>query len=316
MLEQIEVYAGIDVSKEVLDVALVPGNKTWRFSYDEGGIEALVKLMEEMRPKAVVLEASGGIQRPLAAILFSAKLPVVQVNPRQIRDFAKATGKLAKTDKIDAQVIAFFGQLIKPQQRPLPDDQVRAIESLMARRRQIVGMLIAEKNRLHRADLVVQLRLRKHINWLEEELDSLDKELNQQIKSSPIWREQEDLLRSIPGIGPVFTLTVLSSLSEVGSLNRKQAASLVGVAPFNRDSGKLRGKRTIKGGRAAVRSALYMATLAAIRCNPAIRSFYQRLCALGKPKKLAIVACMRKLLTIVIAILRDHRPWQLNPVRP
>lgn len=313
-MEANEVYAGIDVSKDVLDLALAPGGKTWSFPYDEAGIEALVKLLEEARPQAVVLEASGGIQRPLAAILFRAKLPVLQVNPRQIRDFARATGKLAKTDKIDAQIIALFGQRVKPPQRPLPDEQVRVIESLMARRRQIVGMLIAEKNRLGRADPLVQLRVNKHIQWLNEELDSLDKDLNQQIKSSPIWREQEDLLRGIPGIGPVFTLTLLSSLPEIGSLNRKQAASLVGIAPFNRDSGKLRGKRTIKGGRSAVRSALYMATLAAIRCNPAIRSFYQRLCASGKPKKLALVACMRKLLTIVNAIIRDCRPWQLNPV--
>ena len=234
---------------------------------------------------------------------------MVVVNPRQVRDFAKATGKLAKTDSIDAQVLAHFGQAVRPTPRSLPDAQTQALEALLVRRRQVIAMLTAEKNRLSRASTTVRQGIRAHITYLQGELRNLDNALGDSLRTSPLWRERDNLLKSVPGVGPVLSLTILAAMPELGTLGRRQAASLVGVAPLNRDSGALRGKRRVWGGRAQVRAALYMATLVATRFNPVIRAFYQRLCATGKPKKVALTACMRKLLTILNAMLKHRTPW-------
>ena len=234
---------------------------------------------------------------------------MVVVNPRQVRDFAKAMGKLAKTDSIDAQVLAHFGQAVRPTPRPLPDAQTQALEALLVRRRQVIAMLTAEKNRLSRASTTVRQGIRAHITYLQGGLRNLDNALGDSLRTSLLWRERDNLLKSVPVVGPVLSLTILAAMPELGTLGRRQAASLVGVAPLNRDSGTLRGKRRVWGGRAQVRAALYMATLVATRFNPVIRAFYQRLCATGKPKKVALTACMRKLLTILNAMLKHRTPW-------
>lgn len=311
-MEKEKIYAGIDVAKTRLDIAMRPAGQRWSVSNDEAGIAGLVARLRALSPALVVLEASGGLELPVVAALATASLPVAVVNPRQVRDFAKATGKLAKTDKLDAQVLAHFGEAVQPTPRPLPDPQAQMLGALLTRRRQTVVMLTTEKNRLSSALAPVRPRLEAHIAWLEQELADLDDNLGQRLKESPLWREREDWLRSVPGVGPVLTLTLLAELPELGTLDRKQIAALVGVAPFNRDSGILRGKRTVWGGRAPVRTALYMATLVATRFNPVIRTFYQRLCAAGKPKKVALTACMRKLLTILNAMLKHRTPWHYN----
>jgi transposase len=257
----------------------------------------------------IVLEATGGIERPVVRALVAAELPVTVANPRQVRDFAKATGQLAKTDALDAQILARFAEAVRPGLRPLPDDMTAALRALITRRRQLIDMLTAEKNRLSRAPRQVQTRIEAHIRWLQAELERADEDLDQTIGQSPIWREQDNLLKSVPGIGPVVTRTMLGELPELGSLNRKQIAALVGVAPLNWDSGLLRGRRVIWGGRAHVRTALYMAALAASRHNPVIRDFYKRLRATGKKPNVALVACMRKLLVILNAMLRHRVPW-------
>jgi len=303
-------FVGIDVSKAQLDVAARPEGQAWAASNDEPGIKDLVRRLQDLQPALVVLEATGGWELAVTGALAAAGLPVVVVNPRQVRDLAKAMGKLAKTDRIDAQILALFAERVRPAPRPLPDAQARELEGLLTRRRQVVEMLTAEKNRLGRSLPRVRVGVEAHITWLERELKELDEELGQTLRESPLWREQENLLRSVPGVGPVLTLTLLADLPELGRLNRKQIAALVGVAPFNRDSGILRGKRTVWGGRAGVRTALYMATLVATRFNPVIRIFYQRLCAAGKAKKVALTACMRKLLTILNAMLKHRSPWQ------
>ena len=257
----------------------------------------------------VVMEASDGLQLPLVAALAVEELPVVVVNPRQVRDFAKATGKLAKTDTLDAAVLAHFGEAVKPAVRPLRDAETQALSSLAARRHQVVSMLVSERNRLNVAATAVRPRIEAHIEWLQGELEDLDKDLRQTIRQSPVWREKDDLLRTVPGVGPQVSLTLLAYLPELGTLNRKQIAALVGVAPFNRDSGSLRGRRTVWGGRARVRAALYMGALVATRCNPVIGAFYQRLLVAGKPKKLALTACMRKLLVILNSMLKHRSAW-------
>lgn len=258
----------------------------------------------------MVLEATGGLEIPLTGILAAASVPVVVVNPRQVRDFAKATGQLAKTDAIDAQVLARFAEAIRPEPRPLPDEQTQALAALVTRRHQLLDMLIAEKHRLASARPAIRKNLRAHITWLERAGHQTDTDLAEAIRQSPVWREKDELLRSVPGIGPVLTTTLLATLPELGTLTHKQIAALVGVAPLNRDSGTLRGRRTIWGGRAQVRAVLYMAALVATRFNPVIRAFYRRLCAAGKVKKVALVACMRKLLTIVNAMLKHRSPWR------
>lgn len=304
-------YVGIDVAKAHLDVAVHPLGEEWRIEQHPEGIAGLTEQLAALAPTLVVLEATGGLELPLVAELLSAQLPVVVVNPRQVRDFAKALGKLAKTDTLDARVLAHFGEATKPQLRPLADAQTQELQALVARRRQLVGMTTAEKNRLRTATPRVQPQVQEHIRWLEQHLEELDKDLKGMIRSTPAWRIKEKILSSAPGVGPVLTFTLVAQVPELGLLNRRQVSALVGVAPFNRDSGVLRGRRTVWGGRSSVRAALYMATLVATRFNPVIRAFYQRLLEAGKPKKVALTACMRKLLTILNAMLKHNRLW--NP---
>ena len=310
------IFVGIDVSKAQLDVALRPPGR-FVVPNDDSGIAQLLERLKATSPTLIILEATGGIELPLTGALATAGLPVVVVNPRQIRDFAKATGQLAKTDALDAQILAHFAEVVRPDPRPLPDAQTQELAALVTRRRQLIEMLTAEKNRVASARVIVRTQLRAHITWLEEALDQANTDLAEAIRRSPVWREKEELLRSVPGIGPVLTTTLLANLPELGTLTHKQIAALVGVAPLNRDSGTLWGKRTVWGGRAQVRAALYMAAIVAARFNLVIRTFYQRLCAAGKAKKVALVACMRKLLTIVNAMLKHRTPWRqgLEPAR-
>ena len=310
-MSQESIYVGIDVSKDQVDVAVRPTGKSWSVRYDGVSMEELVNQLDSLDPVAVIIESTGGLELPLVAALAAASLPVAVVNPRQVRDFAKSTGQLAKTDRLDAQVLAHFGEAVRPPQRPLRDEDTQALGAVLARRRQVMGILVAEKNRLRRAIPQVRPRIEAHISWLQQELDDLDSDLRHRILHSPLWREKDDLLRSVPGVGAQTSLTLLAYLPELGTLNRKQIAALVGVAPFNRDSGPHRGKRSVWGGRATVRSTLYMGALVASRYNPVLREFYQRLLKAGKPKKVALTACMRKLLTILNSMMRAHEHW--NP---
>ena len=302
-------FVGIDVSKAQLDVAVRPTGKRWVLPYDETGIEGLIPQIVDLEPALVLLEATGGLELPLVAALAAAALPVVVVNPRQVRDFAKATGTLTKTDTLDAGVLAHFADAVRPEVRPLQDAETQVLNSLTARRHQVMTMLVSEKNRLGTASgavspravspravspRAVSPRIEAHIAWLEQELSDLDKGLRQTLRQSPVWREKDDLLRTVPGVGPQLSLTLLAHLPELGTLDRKQIAALVGVAPYNRDSGTRRGKRAVWGGRSRVRAVLYMGALVASRHNPAIRDFYQRLLAAGKPKKVALIASMLK----------------------
>ena len=315
-MSQEPVYIGIDVSKDQVDVAVRPTGRNWSVQYDGTGVDELVANLNRLDPAAVITESTGGLELPLVAALAAASLPVVVVNPRQVRDFAKSTGQLAKTDRLDAQVLAHFGEAVRPPLRPLRDADTQALGAVLARRRQVMEILVAEKNRLGRAVPQVRPRIESHISWLKQELDDLDTELRLRIHSSPVWREKDDLLRSVPGVGPQVSLTLLAYLPELGKLNRKQIAALVGVAPFNRDSGPHRGKRSVWGGRARVRAALYMGALVASRRNPVLREFYQRLLEAGKPKKLALTACMRKLLTILNSMARTGAHWDPTIVTP
>lgn len=300
---------GIDVSKSVLDVSAYPSGKTWQVEYSAPGITALVEELAALGPAVVVVEATGGLEISLTAALGVAGLPVAVVNPRQVRDFARATGRLAKTDKLDAQVLAQFGAMVQPPARPLPDAQHRELQAMVTRRQQLIRMLTAEKNRLRRTTPRVRHQIEVHVLWLREQLREVDRDLEHFLRTSPLWQEDAKVLRSAPGVGPIVTATLIARLPELGSLNCKQVAALVGVAPFNRDSGTLRGKRTVWGGRGALRTALYMATLVATRHNPVLRAFYQRLCDAGKPKKVALTACMRKLLIILNSMIKNHRTW-------
>lgn len=308
-MTRVQVFVGIDVSKAQLDVALRPEGR-FAAPNTEVGIAQVLTRLQAVSPTLVVLEATGGLEIPLTGALAAAGMPVVVVNPRQVRDFAKATGKLAKTDALDAQTLAHFAEVMRPEPRPLPDEQTQTLAALLTRRRQLVEMLTAEKNRLASARTPVRKSLRTHITWLERELSHTDRDLAHAIRESPVWREKEELLQSTPGVGPVVTTTLLADLPELGALTGKQISALVGVAPFNRDSGTLRGTRTVWGGRAQVRAVLYMGALVATRFNPVIRAFYQRLCAAGKPKKVALTACMRKLLIILNAMLKHRTPWR------
>jgi len=305
-------FIGVDVSKERLDCFCRPTGT--RFSYDNTppGIAALVQWVESQQPQLIVLEATGGLERPLVAALVVAQLPVVVVNPRQVRDFARATGQLAKTDRIDAAVIAHFGEAVNPEVRPWPDHLTQQMDALMTRRRQLVQMLAAERNHLVSAPVQVQNYVKEHIVQLEELIKKLDQDIDQMITRSPIWKAKENLLLSVKGVGPVLSRTLLAELPELGRLSRQEISKLVGVAPLNNDSGKHKGKRSCWGGRASVRGPLYMATLSATRCNPVIKEFYQRLLAKGKLKKVAIVACMRKMLTILNAMIKGNRPWDAS----
>jgi transposase len=303
-------FVGIDVSKAQLDVALRPSGERMRVANSEEGIAELVASLSGRAPTLIVVEATGGYQAALVAGLAVAKLPTAVVNPRQVRDFAKATGQLAKTDAIDADVLAHFGEVLRPEPKPLLDEQTLALEALITRRRQVVEMITAEKNRLAQSHKSLRAGIKSHISFLQRELQDIHRDLDAMLRQSPVWREQEDLLRTAKGVGRMTVATLFAELPELGKLDRKQIAALVGVAPMNRDSGTYRGKRRIWGGRASVRAALYMAALVASRHNPTIRAFYERLCAAGKPKKLALTACMRKLLTILNAMARTNTTWR------
>jgi transposase len=304
-------HVGIDVSKERLDVCSLPDGGTFSVANDRAGIdELLARLLEGVRPELVVLEATGKYERPAAVAVAAAGIAVAVVNPRQARDFAKAAGRLAKTDRIDAQVLARFAGAVGPRPSVLPDEEARVLQDILLRRRQLLEMMVAEKNRLQMASEAVARRIAAHVRWLEKELCRVDRELDEAVRESETWRANEELLRSVPGVGPVLARTLLAELPELGTLPRRRLCALVGVAPFNRDSGTFRGKRQVWGGRAPVRAALYMGALVATRHNPLIREFYERLLAAGKPKKVALVAaCMRKLLSILNAVMSDRVPW-------
>lgn len=309
-----ETFIGIDVSKKQLDVAVLPDAKHKVYANNEEGIGQLTTFLKSLSPSLIVLEATGGFEMPCVGILAAEGLPVVVVNPRQIRDFAKATGRLAKTDAIDAQTIAKFGETVRPEIRELKSPEMQELAALNTRRCQIIQMITAEKNRLSTATRWTREDIKENLAWLKERLNGINDELNKSIRNSPVWREKDDLLQSVPGIGPVASATLLSQLPELGMLNRKQIAALVGVAPLNRDSGMMRGKRSVWGGRAGIRCALYMATLVATRFNPIISAFYHRLCNAGKAHKVALTACMHKLLTILNAMMKNRTHW--SPVCP
>ena len=304
---------GIDVAKAELVIAARPSGERWTVANDDRGIRTLVDRLKGEKPELIVLEATGGYELLCVAALVAGALPVAVVNPRQVRDFAKATGQLAKTDRIDADILALFAERVRPEVRMLPDADAQELDALLARRRQLLEMLQAEKNRLGqvfgRGKRPVKKSLKSHIIFLERELRIADTDLGAMVRNSPAWRERDDLLQSVPGVGRVLSLTLLADLPELGRLSRRQIAKLVGVAPLSRDSGTLRGRRFVHGGRASVRGVLYMGALVATKYNPLIRAFYQRLLAAGKPKKLALVACMRKLLTILNMMVRQKQRW-------
>ena len=305
-------FVGIDVSKAHLDVYVRPSGESFRVSHDDAGFVTLIARVRPFTPTVVVLEATGGYEVTVAAALAGARLPVAVINPRQIRDFARATGQLAKTDALDARVIARFAEAVRPIARPLPDEQARALGDMVARRRQLVDMLCAEQNRRRLLrDQGLQRHLEAHIAWLDDAISRLEADLTTLIRSTPIWREADELLRSVPGVGRVTSCALIADLPELGHLDRRRIAALAGLAPVARDSGAFRGRRMIVGGRAHVRRILYMATVAAIKYNPVIRAFFHRLVAAGRPGKVAVIAAMRKLLTILNAMLRDRRPWQI-----
>ena len=304
-------FVGIDVAKNRLDVHLRPSDEAVALSRDGAGLEVLVERLVALRPALVVLEATGGFEVAVAGALAAAGLPLVVVNPRQIRDFARATGRLAKTDRLDAEAIARFAEAVQPAPRPVPSAAAQALGELVTRRRQLVEMITSEGQRRRQArDPRLGRRLQAHVTWLQKELAALETDLDDAVRGTPAWRAAEDLLASVPGIGKTSARTLIAELPELGSLDRRKIAALVGVAPVNRDSGTFRGRRMVMGGRASVRTALYMPTLTAIRHNPALQAFYQRLIGRGRTAKVAITACMRKLLIILNAILRDQTPWQ------
>jgi transposase len=306
------VFVGVDVSKDSLDVAIGAQKDIITFANDQKGVDSLVKKIRRIDAQLTVFESTGGYELLAASSLAEVGLAVVIVNPRQVRNFAKATGILAKTDAIDARVIAHFAEAVKPEVRQLKDRQTSELTALVTRHRQIIEMIVAEKNRLKLANKRNKKDIKDHIQWLEKRLDKIETDIGKMIQSSPIWRCKDDILRSVPGIGPITSATLICDLPELGVLSPKKIAMLAGLAPLNCDSGKYKGRRRIWGGRGSVRSILYMATLAAIRCNPAIKGFYQRLIAAGKCHKVAATACMRKLLIIANALLRDQTLWQQN----
>ena len=309
-------FVGIDVAKAELVVSVLPSAQRFAVTNDEVGVRTLVERLRPVAPQLVVLEATGGYELLAVAALAAAALPVVVVNPRRVRDFAKATGQLAKTDRIDADILARFADVVRPEVRLIPDAAAHELDALLTRRRQLLEMLQAERNRVGQVfgtgKKQVRKSLKAHITFLERELRTTDTELGEMVRQSPVWRERDELLRSVPGVGPVLSRTLLADLPELGRLSRRAIAKLVGVAPLSRDSGTMRGRRFVQGGRAAVRGVLYMAALVATRRNTVIREFYLRLVAAGKPKKLALVACMRKLLTILNTMVRTNTTWSVN----
>jgi transposase len=311
-MKSTDIFVGIDVSKEKLDIAVIPQGLFFSESNDDAGHDALVQRLRELPPKVILIEATGGYENAIVAALGLAQLPVKVINPRQARDFAKALGILAKTDKIDAIVLAQFAQMVQPQPSALPDVTQQKLSHLVTRRHQLIDMLVMEKNRLHQASLEVQPHIQQHIDWLTDEINKLDGKLDDFIKKSPIWQEKVKLLQSVKGIGPVISYHIIAYLPELGTLDRKKIAALVGVAPFNHDSGKFKGKKMIRGGRSKVRNLIYIAAVVASRYNHVIRTFYTKLVQAGKPKKLALTACARKLLTIINAMVRDNTCWDQN----
>jgi transposase len=303
---------GIDVSKATLDCAVVPARMSLQFSNDDAGAVRLIAWLREIEPDLVVLEASGGYETRAATAIAGALMRVAVVNPRQVRDFAKAKGRLAKTDRIDAEVIAEFGVAIDPQVTVLADEDTRALQALLARRGQLVAMRTQELNRLAQTSSLLREQVKDHIAWLSAAIRSCDVDLTAKLRSSRAWKAKDDLFRSMPGIGPINSRMLMACLPELGALNRQKIAALVGVAPFNRDSGKFKGQRRIWGGRAHVREALYMAALTAKRCNPVIRALYERLTARGKPHKVAMVACMRKMLIVLNTMAKTSAPWNAD----
>jgi transposase len=308
------IFVGIDISKTRLDIALRPTGSALTVPYDETGMTTVVQRLRTLSPAGIVLEATGGVEMLLSGALATAGLPVAVVNPRQVRDLARATGRLAKTDRLDAQLLAQFAEAVRPACRPLPDASTQQLAALITRRRQLVEMLTAEKNRRGSAPRTMRSHIQQHIEWLQQHLTQLDQDLTTAVQASPIWREHDELLQSVPGIGPVVTRTLLAELPELGTLTHKQIAALVGVAPLNRDSGTFRGKRTVWGGRATVRAALYMGALVAARHNRVLKAFYQRLRQAGKAPKVALTACMRKLLTMLNAMLKHRTSWRERAV--
>lgn len=306
-----ERFVGIDVSKDSLDVCLDPGGQCLRVAYDEAGITEVLGQLKAFGSALIVMEATGGLELRLASELAGQGLPLAIINPRQARDFAKATGQLAKTDAVDAAVLAAFARAIRPQARPLKEAFVRELDELLTRRRQLVDIRVQESLRLGSASKVQKKSLAAHIAWLDKRIADLDDDLRGRLRASAVWRAKDDLLRGIPGVGAVTSLTMLAKCPELGTLNRREIAKLVGVAPLANDSGKHRGKRFIFGGRADVRCVLYMSTVSAIRHNPVIKAFAERLVQASKPAKVVIVACMRKLLTIMNTMIRNNAPW--NP---
>jgi transposase len=307
-------FVGCDVAKHQIDVSVRPSGDRWQAPQTDDGLAAFVTRVAALTPTLVVLEATGGYETAAATALAVAQIPVVVVNPRQVRDFARAIGQLAKTDAIDAAVLALFAERVRPTVRPLPDDAHLELVALVTRRRQLLEMLTAERNRLAMARRSVRASVQQHVRWLERRVQETDGDLTATIQRSPLWRTTDDLLRSVPGVGPITSRMLIALLPELGTLSRREIAKLVGVAPLNRDSGQQRGRRVIWGGRATVRAPLYMATLVATRRNPVIRAFYQRLRAAGKPALVALVASMRKLLTILNAMVKHQQSWQPVPV--
>lgn len=304
------IFVGIDVSKAWLDIAVHEQEISWRAGNNEQGIADLVLKLKELSPALVLLEATGGFEMLLVAELANAGLPVVVTNPRRVRAFARSTGRLAKTDKLDAKLLAHFAAAVRPPVRSLPTEAEEQLTGLLTRRHQVVEMLTVEKNRLHTVRPVLKADIEEHITWLEVKLSKLDEEIDLFVQATPVWKEKAAILCSTPGVGKVTSSTLLAMLPELGKLNRQQVAALVGVAPVNKDSGRKQGKRRVYGGRADVRSVLYMAALAAKRCNPVIKKFYERLVKQGKEKKVALTACMRKLIVILNAMMRTNQPWR------
>ena len=313
-MSSLTLFVGIDVAKDTLDIAVRPTAETWQVANETTGMSTLVAQLETMAPALVILEATGGFEGPLLAALAVTRVPVVRANPRQVRAFAQAIGILAKTDRIDARVLAHFAEAVQPVPRPLPEAATQELRALLLRRRQVVDMLTAERNRLGTVPPRIHQAIQQHIAWLEGQLSSLDDDLPQASQRSAVGHATEAILHSMPGVGPVLSRTLLGQVPELGTLGPKQVAALVGVAPCNCDSGTMRGRRRVWGGRAEVRAVLYMSTLVATRYNPVFKAFYARLLAAGKRKKVALTACMHKLLTIMNAMVRDMTPWQPRKV--
>jgi transposase len=311
-METAPLWIGIDVAKDQLDVAIVGVDESWSVPNDDAGIQSLVSDLHSRNCGLVVLEATGGFEVPAVSALAAAGLPVVVANPRQVRNFARATGQLAKTDRLDARILALFAERVRPELRVLPDDAARLLDALLTRRRQVSGMIVAERNRQGFAPAPLKKSIERHIRWLQRELDGVDRDLSKAIQASPAWRAKEALYRGVPGIGPVISRTLIADLPELGRLSRREIATLVGLAPLARDSGTMKGKRMVFGGRAPVRSALYIAAVVGARHNPVIRTFYTRLRERGKPPKVALIACAHKLLTILNSMARTGEPWRLE----